>query len=163
VPLDVEALVAQLQLSVHPEGGWYRELFISPRTVVRADGSKRASSSLIWFLLGTGDRSVWHRIAGSEEIWYFVDGGPLELTWVEPHGAANRVILGARGSGFASSAVVQADSWQTARPLDEATLVQCGVSPGFDFADFSMLRDQPGDRDRLIAAHPTLVMPESLG
>ena len=34
---------------------------------------------------------------------------------------------------------VEAAEWQTARPAgDEAVLVACVVSPGFDFADFTL-------------------------
>jgi uncharacterized protein len=163
VPLDVEALVAQLQLTAHPEGGWYRELFVSDQIVVRADGAQRAASSLIWFLLGHEHRSVWHQITGADEIWFFVDGGPLELTWIPPGAAPNRVVLGMRGTGYISSAIIPAGSWQTARPLDLPSLVQCGVSPGFDFSDWSLLRDMPSELELLRSAHPTLMTAESVG
>jgi uncharacterized protein len=163
MPLDAEALVAQLQLLRHPEGGWYREIFKSPFSVVRPDGQRRAGSSLIWFLLSTGMCSVWHRIAGSDEVWYFVNGGPLELTWIEPSGESHRVVLGPPGFGYANTAVVPADSWQTARPLDEPSLVQCGVAPGFDFADFSLLKDVPEVLAGLRQQHGTLLPPRSVG
>jgi uncharacterized protein len=163
MPLDAEALVAQLQLMPHPEGGWYRELFKSHTAVTRSDGSARNSVSLIWFLLGVGHRSVWHRIAGGDEVWYFVDGGPLELTWIDSHGVSGRVVLGPRGSGFSTSCVIPADAWQAAKPLDEPSLVQCSVSPAFDFADFAMLRDRPSELAALRAHHDTLLTPSSLG
>ena len=46
-------------------------------------------------------------------------------------------------SGRRSTAVVPPGVWQAARPKGDYTLVQCTVAPGFDFADFSMLRDSP--------------------
>ncbi len=38
---------------------------------------------------------------------------------------------------------VAADQWQAARPLGEYVLVGCTVAPGFDFADFRLLADEP--------------------
>ena len=38
---------------------------------------------------------------------------------------------------------VPAGVWQAARPLGDYALVGCTVGPGFDFADFRMLADDP--------------------
>jgi uncharacterized protein len=159
---DAEAIIAQLRLEVHPEGGAYRELFRAAHEVTRADGSVRSASTLIWFLLRHGEVSVWHRVHGADEVWHWVDGGPLELTWIERGTNAHRIVLGSSRDGFASSAVVPADAWQMARPLDDPALVQCGVAPGFDFQDFAMLRDVPDALAALRAAHPTLITPETV-
>jgi uncharacterized protein len=163
MPLDAEALVAQLQLSRHPEGGWYREIFRAPHAVTRGDGALRSGTSLIWFLLAAGQRSVWHRVSGGDEIWYFVDGGPVQLTWILPDDSSHRVVLGPRGSGHVSSAVVPADSWQKTKPLDDASLLQCSVSPGFDFADFALLRDLPAELIRLRQQHAAIISDASIG
>ena len=40
-------------------------------------------------------------------------------------------------------AIVPAGWWQAARSLGAWSLVSCCVGPGFDFADFSLLRDLP--------------------
>lgn len=154
---DVEAIVTQLKLAPHPEGGAFREIFRAATSVTRADGTVRAASSLIWFLLRPGDISVWHRVAGSDESWHWVDGGPLELTWIDAGDAAHRVVLGPAREGFTCSAIVPADAWQMARPLDDAALVQCGVAPGFDFADFALLRDLPQAAAALAERHASLV------
>jgi uncharacterized protein len=163
MPLDTEAVIAQLRLEPHPEGGAYRELFRSPATVTRADGAVRSASTLIWFLLHTGDVSVWHRVASADETWHWVDGGPLELTWITVDGQAHRSVLGAVAAGLQPTAIVPANAWQMARPLDEPVLVQCAVAPGFDFRDFTMLRDHPSIAHTLAATHETLITPATLG
>ena len=38
---------------------------------------------------------------------------------------------------------IPAGAWQAARSLGDYTLVGCSVGPGFDFADFRMLADEP--------------------
>lgn len=142
--LDPQTVVRDLALAAHPEGGWYREVFRSPHRVVRADGAERSALTFIWFLLGAGQHSAWHRVAGADETWHWVDGGAIELSVIERDGRAWRTVLGARGDGHVPSAIVPADAWQAARPAgNEAALVQCAVAPGFDFADFAMLRDLP--------------------
>ena len=39
--------------------------------------------------------------------------------------------------------VIPAGHWQAARAQGDYALVGCTVGPGFDFADFSFLRDVP--------------------
>ena len=38
---------------------------------------------------------------------------------------------------------IPAGAWQAARTLGDYTLVGCTVGPGFDFADFRLLSEQP--------------------
>jgi len=46
------------------------------------------------------------------------------------------------GVGQQAQVVIPAGAWQAARPAgDQAVLVSCVVSPGFDFADFTILAD----------------------
>ena len=40
--------------------------------------------------------------------------------------------------------VVPAGCWQAARTSGEFTLVGCTVAPGFEFADFRFVADDPG-------------------
>jgi predicted cupin superfamily sugar epimerase len=39
---------------------------------------------------------------------------------------------------------VPAGHWQAAIAMDEPCLATCTVAPGFEFADFQMVRDIPG-------------------
>ncbi|GAA3098948.1 hypothetical protein GCM10020001_014330 [Nonomuraea salmonea] len=94
---------------------------------------ERASATAIYFLLHPGEESVPH-VVRSTELWLWHRGGPLALTIGD-----SAVTLGQDvENGQVPQAVVPGGVWQSARPAgDEAVLVSCVVSPGFDFADFS--------------------------
>lgn len=154
-PATLAALVAQLRLQPHPEGGWYREVHRSALSVQRADGASREALTLIWFLLGAQEISRWHRVIGADETWHHAGGDPLEL-WILPPagGVAQRLLLGPLNPGASSDAldeeqaaqpvhVVPAGWWQAARCQGAWTLVTCCVAPGFDFQDFQLLCHQP--------------------
>ena len=138
-------LIATLDLRPHPEGGFYREIHRSASQVAPADGrGPRAALTTIYFLLHAGTASRWHRVT-SDEVWHLYEGGPLEL--LELDGDArhlSRHRLAPVGDGDASPArTITAGAWQAARPLGDYVLAGCTVGPGFDFADFTMLADDP--------------------
>ena len=141
-------LIASLDLHPHPEGGFYREIFRSDAQVTPADGrGHRAALTTIYFLLPEGTFSRWHRVA-SDEVWHLYEGGPLELLELSPsgHGLARRRLAPVSGGAEAPVHTVPAGTWQAARPLAGSAgyaLVGCTVGPGFDFADFRLLADDP--------------------
>ncbi len=142
-----ETLIRTLQLSPHPEGGWYREIFRSARTVQPMDGRPaRAGLTSIDFLLTRGQQSAWHRVR-SDEAWHWLEGGPLRLWLLPPSlGELGEVTLHAAGE---RRHVVPADWWQAAEPLGDFAYVGASVGPGFDFADFSFGRDDASLRQAL--------------
>jgi len=129
-------LADALDLAPHPEGGWYRQTWVSPETVTLPDGRVRPTATLIYFLLPAGESSAWHRVT-SDEMWLAHTG---------------TVIVQLGGSGAApaeevTTMVVDADQpqglvpagvWQRTIPAAEDALVSCLVSPGFDFDDFEL-------------------------
>lgn len=124
-----------LDMQPHPEGGFYRETWRHPDTVETPRGT-RSLATCVAFLLRPGDRSAWHRVA-SDELWLWQGGGPMLLTvggFDDTPVAGFSVELRTGGQYL-----VRAGEWQTAEPAtDEASLVACVVSPGFDFADFTL-------------------------
>lgn len=142
-PARVRDLIRELALVRHPEGGWYRELHRSAVGVRREpDGAARSALTTIYFLLGTGEISRWHRVAGGDEAWHFYEGAPLELLGFAPDGTqATRWRLA--DDAASRMRVIPAGWWQAARPTGDYALVGCSVGPGFEFADFTMLRDLP--------------------
>ncbi len=136
-PASVEEIVRLLDLTPHPEGGFYRETFRD----LRARGA-RAASTAIYYLLPGGDPSRWHRVDAAE-VWHYYAGAPLELT-IEENGARRAYRLGADlSAGERPQAIVPAGGWQRARALGAWTLVGCTVAPGFEFARFEVIDGEP--------------------
>lgn len=138
--MDRPPLAEQLDLQPHPEGGWYRQTWVSPVTVTLGDGRVRPTATLIYFLLPAGEASAWHRVR-SDEVWLAHRGRVrLELGGSGPApGDAVAVVVGA---GDDAQVLVPAGVWQRTLPGEDDALVSCLVSPGFDFADFELV-DRP--------------------
>lgn len=150
-------LVETLGLAPHPEGGFFREVFRSSHRVTRtSSGEDRSALTTIHFLLPAGSFSRWHRVL-SDEAWHFAEGSPLEL-FVCDFGETilRRTVLGGPGGGSQPVEVVPAGCAQAARPLGSFSLVGCTVAPGFEFADFRLLADEPEAARRLRALAPAL-------
>ena len=135
---EVRALVEALGLSAHPEGGFYRETFRSPLSLPTAAG-ERSASTAIWYLLPAGSFSAFHRV-GSDEVWHYYDGDPVELHTIEKNGTHRICRLGRDWTrGERPQHAVSAGIWQAALPVgNRFSLCGCTVAPGFDFADFEM-------------------------
>jgi predicted cupin superfamily sugar epimerase len=143
--MSAEALIEQLQLAPHPEGGWYRQTWA-------AEGEGRPSGTCIYFLLKQGERSHWHRVDAGE-IWHFYAGTPLVLSVsATDTGPAMDHILGPDfACGQSPQIIVKPGHWQAASAPDGWALVGCTVSPGFQFegfelaaSDFDIPRKSPG-------------------
>jgi predicted cupin superfamily sugar epimerase len=151
----VRTLIETLGLVAHPEGGYYVETYRSGALVRRADGrGDRPSLTTIYFLLPDGALSRWHRVA-SDEVWHFYEGAPLELLELSPDlVSVRRHTLGPLDGLQAPACVIPAGHWQAARSTGSYTLVGCTVGPGFDFADFTLLSDEPEAAARVRAEFP---------
>jgi uncharacterized protein len=139
-----EELIRTLGLQPHPEGGWYREVFRGTRRVQPFDArASRHALTVIYFLLVDGAHSRWHRVA-SDEAWTWVEGDALELLHIDAALTSRTTqTLAAPREGVEATAVIPAGDWQAARTTGAYTLVTCAVGPGFDFADFTMMSDDP--------------------
>lgn len=127
----------------HPEGGAFRERYRANDTVAHPRGrGQRSALTLIHFRLRSGELSAWHRV-DSDELWLHAGGDGVELLLWDGRGPVQRQRLGAEGQQPQTWAAVPAGTWQAARPLGEQALLHCVVAPGFDFADFELLRDAP--------------------
>ena len=130
--MTAEEIIALLDLAPHPEGGHYRQTWET-----KDDG--RPAGTCIYFLLGAGERSHWHRV-DADEIWHHYAGAPLALRIADHEaGPATRHVLGPDlASGARPQVVVPAHAWQSAESLGDWTLVGCTVSPGFRFDSFTL-------------------------
>lgn len=134
----------RLDLSPHPEGGWFRETWRSELTISRSAlppeySGPRSFGTAILFLLMPGQQSAWHTVR-SAELWFFHRGSPLLLEVGREQPTATTHVVGADiNESQEPQALVPPGYWQRARPLgDEPSLVSCVVIPGFDFADFAL-------------------------
>jgi len=150
-------LATLLGLQPHPEGGHYRELFRSARAVQPVDGRPaRSALTTIDFLLAAGACSAWHRVQ-SDEVWHLLEGAALRLWLLSPAlDALTAVDLAPAGTGGMPRHVVPAGWWQAAEPLGDFAYCGATVGPGFDFADFSFLRDEAAGRAALARLRPGL-------
>lgn len=143
-----DTIVEALQLSPHPEGGWYRETY---RSIERFPGSGefpqgRNHCTSIYFLIAAGAFSALHRIK-SDETWHFYKGDPIEIIELDEQGNLIRTVLGHGQYQY----TVPAGNWFGSRVYGEGSwsLVGCTVSPGFDFQDFEM-----ADRQFMLSRYP---------
>ena len=134
--MTADQIIARLGLEPHPEGGHYRQTWA-------ADGPGRPAGTCIYFLLGAGERSHWHRVDAAE-IWHFYTGAPLILSLsATAQGPRRDLTLGpSLDRGQRPQIVVPAQHWQAARSTGDWTLVGCTVSPGFTFDGFTLA--EPG-------------------
>jgi predicted cupin superfamily sugar epimerase len=132
--VTVPALAAALDLAPHPEGGWYRRTWTSTVTVDTPHGPRPSATAILYLLDGV---SRWHRVR-SAELWCGHRGSPIVLC-TGGVGDAPADAEDHRLDADHPQVLVPAGTWQTARLLGtEPALVTCVVSPGFDFADFTL-------------------------
>ena len=144
----------RLDLAPHPEGGWFRETWRSELTIDQSAlpleyGGPRSACTAILFLLMPGEQSAWHTVR-SAELWFYHRGGPLILEIGRDQDSAQPQLLGNDiVAGEQPQILVPPGHWQRARPRDEQPcLVSCIVSPGFDFADFTLAESSPDYSNR---------------
>jgi predicted cupin superfamily sugar epimerase len=145
-----DEIVKLLDLKPHPEGGFYRETYRSPRNVPGTD-PPRAYSTTILYLLVSGAVSKLHRIAG-DEVFHFYLGDPVTWVLLKPGGKFEKVVLGSLlGQGQELQMLVPSGTWFGGY-LSEGglfTLMGTTVAPAFEFGDLAM-----GEREELLAQFP---------
>lgn len=141
----MEHLIKKYDLTPHPEGGYFKEVYRSDQCVQShlAPGTRNAVTH-IYFLLVKGQFSRFHRVV-HDEIWNFYEGDPLQLVQFNTAGIKTDT-LGPGCDGYTT--IIPGNTWQAAAPLGEYSLVGCTVAPGFDFSDFSFLKEHPEDLAR---------------
>ena len=130
-------IINKFKLSPHPEGGWFREIIRSKNHVTRNDGQKRNNITSIYYLLCKSERSKWHRVNSSDEIWIYLQGAPLNLYFLDDNKELRNIRLDLNNP----IEMIPSGYWQAACSTGEFTLTSCCVGPGFDFNDFQMLRN----------------------
>jgi len=146
-------LIEKLNLSPHPEGGFYREVYKSEYEVRSPSHHlARPAATHIYFLLLKGQISRFHKVL-HDEIWNFYAGAPLRLYQINQQ-QLHEFQLG--GGDMQFSAVVPGGYYQAAVSTGDYSLLGCTVAPGFDFTDFSFV-EEPSVRQWLEVSHPDMI------
>lgn len=155
---NAETWIESLKLLPHPEGGFFREIYRSEKTIGRsalpsAYKGNRSVGTSIYYLLKSGQRSLLHRIK-SDEIWHHYDGSPILLFLIHENGEFEEKLLGKdiTGGEF-PQIVIKGGTWFGAFPKNDNSfsLAGCTVHPGFDFDDFEL-----ADRENMLNDFPQL-------
>lgn len=154
---DAAYWIEELDMTEHPEGGYFKETYRSSETLQPAQlperyATPRQLGTSIYFLLTQERVSNFHRL-NSDEIWHFHTGGAGRIHFIHSDGRYEYKDIGATpADGQSFQVVIPRHSWFAAEVIeDEYILVGCTVAPAFDFADFEL-----ADRERLTGAYPAL-------
>lgn len=153
IPIKFMDIVARLNMTAHPEGGYFTETYRSAETMDLRDRGRRAWGTSIYFLMPRGQISKLHRLT-SDEIWHYHQGDTITVLIITSNGQLQKHLVGPIQSGEERpQVIIPKGSWFGAihegQPHNGYTLVGCTVSPGFDFADFELAK-----RESLLKAFP---------
>ena len=134
----IELLIQELNLIPHPEGGFYRETYRSKEVLKDV---KRNLVTTIYFLLRSEDISHFHSIK-SDEHWFFHAGSPLVVHTLDKNGHHKHLVGLELNKGETPHFIVPKNTIFGSQVLEKNSysLVSCLVSPGFDFADFELIK-----------------------
>ena len=150
--MDKNYWINKLGLQIHPEGGYYKEIYRS-NDIVKSSNSHinehRPSSTSIYYLLDSETKSFCHKLK-SDEIWYYHLGSSVTLYLIDQEGNFSIKICGT-GKEDELAVLIPQNTWFGARVMEPNSyvLVSCLVSPGFEFTDLEM-----ADRNELIEMFP---------
>jgi uncharacterized protein len=162
---DASYWIKKLQLSEHPEGGFYKETYRADITVDPHEETKkkpqvklsknkpRSISSTIYYLLKGKQVSFFHRLNCAEEMWHFYTGSSMTIYLIQE---TTRKLLELKlgdnsENGEMFQVLVKRGSWFGAMLNDPSSysLVGCTVCPAFMFEDFEL-----ANRKTLISKYP---------
>lgn len=138
---EYQSIIERLHLEPHPEGGYYRQLYGN-------DDAGKKDISTIYYMLTDNDKSAFHRLHNVTEIWYYHEGGPLNIYVIDTDGKLKVHNLSPEGE---MQVVILPEQWFAAEiPSKKGyCLVGCAVAPAFSFENFEL-----GDKDALIRQFP---------
>lgn len=146
--------IKSLDMTAHPEGGYFKESFVSDSTLAPNTlhiNEERHLWTSIYFLLRTGEVSNFHRLK-SDEMWYFHAGEALTIYMISPEGELIEKQLGLNIEKGESPQVLVPKDYIFGSSMNRKgfSLVGCMVAPGFNFKDFELF-----DRKYLLEKYPS--------
>ena len=147
----MQNLIDKYNLTPHPEGGYYAVVYESKQAVTSPVVNKnRKAITHIYFLLLKGQVSLFHKVV-HDEIWNFYEGDPVKLLKYNDL-TIEEDIIGPGCRDYVS--IVEGGTYQAAESTGDYSLVGCSVAPGFEFEDFSFLRDDLRTKEKLLNEFP---------
>lgn len=151
--MTAEEIIKNLGLTKHIEGGFYKETYRAKTIIEQENGKVRNTGTAIYYLLREQDKSHFHKV-GSDEIWLFHQGEPIEMYIITKDGNLQTKVLGnAFDKGEEPQITILANTWFAAKIKSGTAFafVSCVVAPGFDFEDY-----QIGDKHELAKLFPKI-------
>jgi predicted cupin superfamily sugar epimerase len=145
---ELQAIIEELELDPHPEGGWYR------RTWRGEPGPYgRPVGSAIYFAVSSDSPSRLHRV-DAVELFHWYAGDEVEQLVIDPAGRIDVRRIGPGLSAARPQAIVPAGAWQGLHVPEPGrwALLGCTVTPAFEFDGFELVDDRTADELR--RAHP---------
>ena len=117
----------------HPEGGYFSEIH------------RDEQQSMIYYLLQNETRSNWRRLKKDEFVhyckgsmckvylWEEFDCGEQNKPYLKVHKLGQDILNGER-----PCFLIPKNYWAYFEPTSSYCLINCGVVPPFDYADFEM-------------------------
>ncbi len=144
-PIAAEKWIEYLNLTPHPEGGYFKESFrsseqISQMALPSRFSGNRSFGTQIYYLLNGKDISHFHKIK-QDETWHFYAGSSLVLHILKKDRSYIQQKIGLNMESLERPQfTVMAGDYFAAEVTDKNSysLVGCSVSPGFEFEDFTM-------------------------
>ena len=133
--MDADYIINYLDLTEHPEGGWFKETFQSKET-----SNGRSNLSMIYYLLKENENSHWHRVTDADEIWLWHLGDPLLLSYSDERSTKEITLGPDLYNNEELQAVIPKSIWQKAKSNGAWSLVSCVVAPAFSFDGFEMAK-----------------------
>ena len=140
------------------EGGYFRQTYVAQESIAagalpaRYGGPRKFGSAIYYLLTSEPDSfSALHRL-GTDEIYHFYLGDPVEMLLLHAGGRSERIVLGSDVlGGQLVQFVVPREVWQGSRLISEGNFALMGttMAPGFDLADWT-----EGKREALAREYP---------
>jgi predicted cupin superfamily sugar epimerase len=135
-------IIARLNLSPHPERGFFVESYRARVAVTAAShpGARAAGTAIYFLVTDDAPATYLHRLR-SDEVFHLYEGGPLDILRLAGDGSVDVERLGTNlAAGERPQIVIPAGTWfgTELAPGAPFCLAGCSVAPGFDFADFEL-------------------------
>lgn len=152
---QAEQIIRQYNLEKHPEGGYFKEVYRSAKSIdpncLPGFSDERNIATSIYFLLHDDEISAFHQLK-SDEIWYHHEGDPVRVHMFTPGGEYESHVLDRPlGKHGMPQLVIPAHTIFGAEIMnpDGYCLMGCMVAPGFHFDDFELM-----ERESLLKSYP---------